>query len=86
MADEQTTERFAVWQWFQKDYHECIGEDLGAEEAVKLAHSYTTRPAALIGIIRKVSIIALDDDSVCFLWEFGNGVVFPSREECANVE
>jgi hypothetical protein len=77
---EQTTERFAVWQWFEDDWHECVGQNLAAEDAVKLAHSYTVRPAAQIGVIKKVSIVALDDDSTAFLWEFGKGVVFPTRE------
>jgi hypothetical protein len=50
--------------------------NLSAEDAVELAHSYTTRPAAKIGVIRMVRIIGLDDDSVCFEWQFGKGVTF----------
>lgn len=70
------TERFDVWQYFPNDWHEKVGDNLSAEEAVKLAHSYTTRPAAKMGVIRMVRIIGLDDDSVCFEWQFGKGVTF----------
>jgi hypothetical protein len=74
------TERYDVWQYLPDNWHEKVGEDLGAEDAVKLARSYTTRPAAKIGIIRKVHIIARDDDSVAFEWTFGEGVTFPPPE------
>jgi hypothetical protein len=70
------TERFDVWQHLEDDWHERVGENLDAKAAVELAHSYTMRPAALIGFIRKVRIIALDDDSVCFEWQHGKGVTF----------
>ena len=44
-----------------------------------MAKSYTLRPAAQIGIIRKVTIVD-GDDSTCFMWEFGKGVTYPPRE------
>lgn len=67
---------FAVWQWFEDDWHERVGDGLDAKEAVELAHSYTIRPAAQIGIIRKVQIVDCDDNTA-FLWVYGKGVVFP---------
>lgn len=69
-------ERFDVWQYLPDDWHEKVGENLLAEDAVKLARSYTIRPAAKIGVIRMVRIIGLDDDSVCFEWQFGKGITF----------
>jgi hypothetical protein len=69
-------ERFDVWQYLPGDWHEKVGENLSAEDAVKLAHSYTTRPAAQMGVIRMVRIIGRDDDSVCFEWQFSKGVTF----------
>jgi hypothetical protein len=72
-------ERFDVWQYLPDDWHEKVGDNLSAEDAVKLAHSYTTRPAAKIGVIRKVHIIARDDDSVAFEWQFGKGVTFGDK-------
>jgi hypothetical protein len=71
-----TEERFDVWQYLPDDWREKVGEDMCAVDAVTLAHSYTTRPAAKIGIIRMVRIIGRDDDSVCFEWQFGKGVTF----------
>ena len=70
------SELFDVWQYLPDDWHEKVGENLSAEDAVKLAHSYTTRPAAQMGVILMVRIIGLDDDSVCFEWQFGKGVTF----------
>jgi hypothetical protein len=65
-----TDEKFDVWQYLPRDWHEKVGEGLSAEEAVKLAHSYTTRPAAqVLPIIEKVQIVAQADDATVFLWE-----------------
>jgi hypothetical protein len=72
-----TEERYDVWQYLPDDWHEKVGHDLSAEEAVKLAASYTTRPAAKLGIIQAVRVIALDDDTVAFEWQYGRGVTFP---------
>ena len=66
---------FSVYQWFEDDWHECVGEGLDAKSAVERAHSFTTRPAAQIGIIRKVTIVDCDDNT-SFVWEYGKGVVF----------
>jgi hypothetical protein len=71
------SERFDVWQYLPDDWHEKVGDDLPPEAAVQLAHSYTVRPAAKIGIIRKVRIISRSDDTVAFEWQFGKGVTFP---------
>ena len=68
-------ERFDVWQWFEDGYHERVGHSLGAKEAVERAHSYTTRPAARIGIIKRVTIVD-NEDYTCFEWIFGKGVTF----------
>ena len=67
---------YSVWQFFPDDFHECVARSVGAEEAVRIAHSCTTRPAAQMGIIRKV-IVTDDGDCTCFMWEHDKGVVFP---------
>ncbi len=73
---------FSVWRWFEDDWHECVGKNLDARNAVELAHSYTVRPSAQLGIIQKVTIVDSGDDTA-FLWEYGKGVIFPMRIECA---
>jgi hypothetical protein len=73
-------ERYDVWQYLPEDWHDKVGDDLSAEEAVRLAMSYTTRPAAKIGIIRKVHIVCRQDDTVAWEWKFGEGQTFPPRQ------
>jgi hypothetical protein len=68
-------EMFDVWQWFPDGSHERVGQRLGPKEAVELAHSYTVRPAAKIGIIQRVTIVD-SDDYTCFEWKYGEGVTF----------
>jgi hypothetical protein len=64
-----------------------MGSDLdqhpetGCNVYIGLIGSYTTRPAAQIGVIRKVHIIARDDDSVAFEWQFGKGVTFGDKPD-----
>jgi len=74
------TDLFDVWQFFPDETYERVALRVGAKEAVEIAKSYTTRPAALIGIIRRV-IITDDGDHICFEWQFGKGVTFPPREQ-----
>lgn len=71
---------FSVFQFFPDETYECVGVHMDAENAVKQAHSYTTRPAAMIGVIRRV-IITDADDYCCFEWKYGEGVTFPKRED-----
>ena len=52
---------------------EYVGQRLGAKDAVDLAHSYCSRPAAKLGIIKRV-IITDKDDCCCFEWVYGKGV------------
>lgn len=77
-----SAELFSVYQFFPDDTHECVGMGLDAEAAVLKARSYTTRPAAQLGIIRKV-IITDSGDACVFEWRHGEGVVFPPRSERA---
>lgn len=72
-------ERFDVWQYLPDCSRERVGRDLDASAAVAVAHSYTTRPAAQIGVIRQVQIVSRDDDATVFLWRFKEGVVFPTK-------
>ena len=73
-------EHFHVWQFFEDDTYERVGTALPAKEAVALAKSYTTRPAATLGIIKQVMITDSGDCCV-FLWKNGEGVVHPARTQ-----
>lgn len=69
-------EFFDVWQWLPGGLHERVGERMNAEQAVVKAHSYTTRPAAKIGIIQRVTIVSTADDATVFEWTYGKGITF----------
>ena len=70
------TDRFDVWIWFPADWHDRVGQGLDAKAAVETAVDYTRRPAAMCGIIRRVTIVDEEDYTV-FEWRYGEGVVFP---------
>ena len=73
------TDRFAVWQFFPNDWHECIGEQLTAAEAVPLAKQLTESLGGRLGTTQRV-IIVDDEDCTVFEWRHGEGVTFPPRE------
>lgn len=76
----ETAGEFSVYQFFPDGTNECVKAGAGAEEAVRTAHSYTIRPAAMLGIIQRV-IITDGGDYCVFEWKHGEGVVFPPRSE-----
>ena len=71
-----TSYEFCVYQFFPDGSHERVRQYVTAEQAVEVAYSYSTRPAARIGIIQKV-IITDGGDNTVFEWKFGEGVVYP---------
>jgi hypothetical protein len=75
VSDRTGLDSFDVWQWLPGGFHERVGQGLDARSAVELAHSYTTRPAARIGVIQKVAIVDAEDFTV-FQWERDKGVTF----------
>lgn len=75
---EATAREFSVHQFFPDGTSECVRDHVGPEEAVQTAHSFTTRPAAVLGIIQRV-LITDGGDCCVFEWQFGKGVVFPPK-------
>ncbi len=73
-----SADEFSVWQFFPDDSGECIRRGVGAEEAVNTAKDFSERPAAKLGMIRRI-IITDGGDYCCFEWKFGDGVTFPPR-------
>lgn len=72
-------DEFSVYQFFPDGTHECVARFVSAEAAVSTAKSYTTRPAAMIGIIDRV-MITDGGDCCVFDWRNGKGIVWPERE------
>src|SRR5271163_299253 len=69
-------DEFAVWLFLPDGAHLCEQRGLDAREAVALAHDLTRRPAALLGVIKRV-IIVDDGDCAGFEWCLGMGVTYP---------
>ncbi len=77
MADE---ERFSVYQFFAGDFNERIAHGIPIKDAMFLAGDYARRPAAKLGVIKKV-MITDEGDHCVFLWENGIGVTWPTPAE-----
>ena len=75
------TDRFSVYQYLADDRIEEVLRDAGAEAAVLEAKRRTEAPGALLGAVVRIAIID-QDDFVVFDWRRGEGVVFPTREQC----
>jgi hypothetical protein len=74
---------FSVVQFFPDleepdDNYEYVLRFVDPKTAVEKAHDLTTRPAAKIGIIRRV-LITDGGDCVAFEWFHDKGVVFPPQ-------
>jgi hypothetical protein len=66
---------FSVVQFFPDGN---VKRFVGAEEAVRTAKDYSTRPAILLGVIERI-IITDGGDCTVFEWKAGEGVTFPVR-------
>ena len=66
---------FSVCVFYPDDSYTYERRFVDAETAVRAAKSFTDRPAALIGMIRRV-IVTDGDDCICFEWQHGKGVTF----------
>ena len=73
---------FSVWQFFADGTQEHVLERVEAERAVPCAHRLTQSIGAQIGTTVRVIITDPGDDTV-FEWQREAGVVFPTREQCA---
>lgn len=71
---------FSVVQFFMDDSYEYVRKLVSAEEAVKAARFYTSNVASKIGTTTRV-IITDGGDCTCFEWKFGEGIVFPPKED-----
>jgi hypothetical protein len=69
---------FSVMQFFPDGTCEYVKRFVGAEEAVRTAKDYSTRPAVLLGVIERI-IITDGGDYTVFEWKAGEGVTFPVK-------
>jgi hypothetical protein len=69
---------FSVVQYFVDGSYEYVRRFVDAQTAVEAAHHYTTCVGARIGTTRRV-LITDGGDFTNFLWEYGKGIVYPTR-------
>lgn len=73
---------FSVYQFFKDGSREHVKKYVTAEDAVHTAKALTESVGAQIGNTMRV-IITDGGDFTSFEWRYGEGVVFPTREQCA---
>lgn len=71
---------YNVVQFFDDGTHEYVRRNVSPQKAVEVAKAYTESVGAQLGTTVAV-IITDDEDLTNFRWEYGKGIVFPSREE-----
>lgn len=79
MAEHDTGE-YSVYQFFEDGSYEKVRQGVSPEEAVNAAFHYCKSIAAQVGVTRRV-IITDGGDFTNFEWKYGEGVVFPPKEE-----
>lgn len=71
---------FSVYQFFSDEQYERVREFVDVKEAMEAAAHYCVSVAAKMGMTKRV-IITDGGDCCVFEWKYGEGVVFPPREE-----
>jgi len=74
-----TKGEFSVCQFFPDDSYEYVRRWIGAEEAVEVFRTYTSNPAARIGITQRV-IVTDGEDSINLEWQFSKGITFDGKQ------
>lgn len=71
-------ERFAVWAFDRDEYHDCVANDLDAQNAVQTAAKLVGLvDAGIMPAVRRI-IITDDGDCTVFEWRAGQGVTYPT--------
>ena len=76
-------ELFSVAEYYPDGSWSYALERAPADQAVLTAKGRTETVAAKVGLVTRV-IITDSDDTTNFDWRFGQGVVFPTREDIAD--
>lgn len=81
--ETQPEKHYSVCQFFEDNTYEYVRRYVDSNEAVFAFHHYTTSVGAQIGITKRV-IIVDGADLICFEWEFGKGITFPTPASYSN--
>lgn len=74
------TGEFSVYQFFPDDSYEAVLRRVDPETAIKTAKALTESVGARIGTTKRI-IVTDGGDCTNLEWKFGEGVVFPTRED-----
>ena len=74
---------YNVVVWYGEGYH-YDQRNVTAERAVAAAKVHTESVGARTGLLTKIMITDADDYCT-FEWRYGEGVVFPTKEQCDDV-
>jgi hypothetical protein len=80
MTGLQYLGEFSVCQFFRDDSCEYVRRFVGVQEAVEAARHCSTSVGAQIGTTVRV-IITDGGDCTNFEWRFGQGIVYPPRDD-----
>jgi hypothetical protein len=75
-----TDNQYSVCIFLPNDYHEYVRRYVSSDEAMQTFMMYTHNPAAMIGLTNRV-IITDGMDCINAEWKFGEGLVFPTKED-----
>lgn len=73
---------YSVCQFFEDDSYEYVRRFVDIDEAMKAVLHYTHNVTSRIGITKRV-IVTDGGDCICFEWKYGEGVVFPPKEDAS---
>jgi hypothetical protein len=70
---------YSVCQFFEDGSYEYVRRWVSAEEAMKAVQHYINSVGARMGLVKRV-IVTDGGDMTNFEWEYGKGIVFPTKE------
>jgi hypothetical protein len=72
-------ELYSVTQFFPDGQYETVRKHVPAVEAMEAVKHYTRSVGARLGTTVRVIITDMMD-SICFEWEYGKGITFPTQQ------
>jgi len=74
---------YSVCQFFEDGSYEYVRRYVDAEEASRATAHYCGSVGAKLGFTKRV-IVTDGGDCICFEWKFGEGIVYPPKQESEN--
>lgn len=85
MTTTDTKEHYHVYQFFPDETYEQVRQFVDAKEAFTAFMHYTTSVGAKLGTTVRVIIVDMGD-CINMEWEYGQGIIYPTKEQMAVVK